>query len=158
LIAAAKSGKPINVKKGQFLAPNDVANIVEKISSAGSSQLMLTERGTTFGYNNLVIDMRSLVQMRDFGCPVVFDVSHGVQHPGAQGKASGGERRFVAPLARAAVALGIDALFIEVHKTPDKAPCDPAVAFPLEHAGALFAELAQLDKLKTKLPPIPSAT
>lgn len=121
---AAKTGKPVNIKKGQFLAPQDVNKIIEKMEHYGNKNIILTERGTSFGYNNLVADMRSLVIMREFGYPVVFDATHSVQLPGALGYCSGGERKFVPYLAKAATATGIDALFIEIHDDPDKAPCD----------------------------------
>jgi 2-dehydro-3-deoxyphosphooctonate aldolase (KDO 8-P synthase) len=131
LVAAAKTGRPINVKKGQFLSPEDAGNIVDKLRAAGGAQILLTERGTTFGYNNLVVDMRGLPVLRAFGCPVVFDATHSVQLPGGAGTASSGQREFVAPLARAAVAVGVDALFVEVHPDPDKAPSDGANMIPL---------------------------
>ena len=124
LSAAAKTGRPVNVKKGQFLAPWDLHHVVEKLESAGARGILLTERGTAFGYNNLVADMRSLVILRRYGWPVVFDVSHCVQLPGGQGGASGGDRTFIPHLARAAAAVGIDALFVECHEDPDSAPCD----------------------------------
>ena len=124
LSAAAKAGRPVNVKKGQFLAPWDLHHVVEKLESAGARGILLTERGTAFGYNNLVADMRSLVILRRCGWPVVFDVSHSVQLPGGQGGASGGDRTFIPHLARAAAAVGIDALFVECHEVPDSAPCD----------------------------------
>ena len=120
VLACARTGKPVNVKKGQFLAPRDMKNIVEKIRSAGNERILLTERGTSFGYNNLVVDMRGLADMRDLGYPVVFDATHSVQLPGAAGDRSGAERRYVPALARAAVAFGIDALFIEMHEDPDR--------------------------------------
>jgi 2-dehydro-3-deoxyphosphooctonate aldolase (KDO 8-P synthase) len=120
LVACARSGRPVNVKKGQFLAPRDMGNVVEKIRSAGSEDLLLTERGTSFGYNNLVVDFRGLPIMRAFGYPVVFDATHAVQLPGGQGERSGGERQYVQALARAAVAVGIDALFMEIHEDPDR--------------------------------------
>jgi 2-dehydro-3-deoxyphosphooctonate aldolase (KDO 8-P synthase) len=120
VLAVARTGKPVNVKKGQFLAPADVQNIVDKIRSTGNERILLTERGTTFGYHNLVVDMRGLVQMRELGVPVVFDATHAVQLPGAAGTRSGGERRYVPALARAAVAVGIDALFMEMHEDPDR--------------------------------------
>jgi 2-dehydro-3-deoxyphosphooctonate aldolase (KDO 8-P synthase) len=120
LVACARSGRPVNVKKGQFLAPRDMGNVVEKIRSAGSEDLLLTERGTSFGYNNLVVDFRGLPIMRAFGYPVVFDATHAVQLPGGQGDRSGGERQYVQALARAAVAVGIDALFMEIHEDPDR--------------------------------------
>jgi 2-dehydro-3-deoxyphosphooctonate aldolase (KDO 8-P synthase) len=120
VLACARSGRPVNVKKGQFLAPGDMRNVVEKIRSTGSESILLTERGTTFGYNNLVVDFRSLPIMRAFGYPVVFDATHSVQLPGGQGDRSGGERQYVQALARAAVAVGIDALFMEIHEDPDR--------------------------------------
>ncbi len=144
LVAAAKTGKPINVKKGQFLAPQDAQNIVEKVVGAGNPHLMLTERGTTFGYNNLVVDMRALPVLRSFGCPVVFDATHSVQLPGGAGTASSGQREFVAPLARAAVAVGIDALFLEVHPDPDRAPSDGPNMLPLEALTPLLETLRRV--------------
>ena len=124
VVACAKSGRPVNVKKGQFLAPHDMQNVVEKIRSAGSEDLLLTERGTSFGYTNLVVDFRSLPIMRAFGYPVVFDATHSVQLPGGQGDRSGGERQYVQALARAAVAVGVDALFMEIHEDPDRTLAD----------------------------------
>ncbi len=119
--ACARSGRPVNVKKGQFLAPGDMKNVVDKIRSAGSEDILLTERGTSFGYNNLVVDFRGLPIMRALGYPVVFDATHSVQLPGGQGDRSGGERQYVQALARAAVAVGVDALFMEIHEDPDRA-------------------------------------
>ena len=124
LLAAARTGKPVNVKKGQFLAPWDVGNIVEKLRSAGSEQIILTERGTSFGYNNLVVDIRSLPVLRSFGYPVLFDVTHSLQLPGGAGHASSGQSEFIPYLARAAVAAGVDGLFMEVHSDPANAPSD----------------------------------
>ncbi len=124
LHAAGKSGLPVNIKKGQFMAPEDMAGAIEKVRLANNNQVLLTERGTSFGYHNLVVDMRSLVTMRNFGVPVVFDATHSVQLPGGNGTSSGGRREFVAPLACAAAAVGIDALFCEVHPNPDKALSD----------------------------------
>lgn len=124
LLAAGKTGKVVNVKKGQFLAPWDMANVVEKLESTGNKKILLTERGASFGYNNLVSDMRSLVIMRRTGYPVVFDGTHSVQLPGGAGKVSSGQREFVLPLTRAAVAAGCDGLFLEVHPSPDQAPSD----------------------------------
>ncbi|MGH7886274.1 MAG: 3-deoxy-8-phosphooctulonate synthase, partial [Candidatus Binatia bacterium] len=124
VVAVAQSGNVINVKKGQFLAPWDMGNVIEKIRSAGNERILLTERGASFGYNNLVSDMRSLVVMREFGYPVVFDVTHSLQLPGGLGNASGGERKFIPALARAGVAAGVDALFMEVHEDPDHALSD----------------------------------
>jgi 2-dehydro-3-deoxyphosphooctonate aldolase (KDO 8-P synthase) len=120
LLACARSGRPVNVKKGQFLAPPDMLNVIEKIRSTGSEDILLTERGTSFGYHNLVVDFRSLPLMRAFGYPVVFDATHSVQLPGGQGDRSGGERQYVQALARAAVAVGVDALFMEIHEDPDR--------------------------------------
>jgi 2-dehydro-3-deoxyphosphooctonate aldolase (KDO 8-P synthase) len=120
LLAAAATGKPVNVKKGQFLAPRDMRNVVDKILSKGNEAILLTERGTSFGYNNLVVDMRGLTIMRDFGYPIVFDATHSVQLPGGAGDRSGGERQYVPALARAAVAFGVDALFMEMHEDPDR--------------------------------------
>lgn len=124
ILAAARTGRPVNVKKGQFMAPGDMKNVVDKIRSTGNDAVLLTERGTTFGYHNLVVDMRGLVQMRELGVPVVFDATHSVQLPGAGGTRSGGERRYVPALARAAVAVGIDALFMEMHEDPDRTLAD----------------------------------
>lgn len=124
IIEASKTGKPVNIKKGQFLAPWDVRNIIEKFISTGNHNLMITERGTSFGYNNLVVDFRAFPIMRSFGYPVIFDVTHSLQLPGGQGTCSGGQREFAEPLARAAVAVGVDGLFMEVHPEPDKALCD----------------------------------
>jgi 2-dehydro-3-deoxyphosphooctonate aldolase (KDO 8-P synthase) len=124
ILAAARTGRPLNVKKGQFVAPEDMANVIDKARSAGNADVLLTERGTSFGYHNLVVDMRGLVQMRDLGVPVVFDATHSVQLPGAGGTRSGGERRYVPALARAAVAVGVDALFMEMHEDPDRPLAD----------------------------------
>jgi 2-dehydro-3-deoxyphosphooctonate aldolase (KDO 8-P synthase) len=120
IVAAARTGKPVNVKKGQFLAPHDMRNVVDKIVSVGNRRVLLTERGTSFGYHNLVVDMRGLADMRELGFPVVFDATHSVQLPGGAGDRSGGERRYVPALARASVAVGVDALFMEMHEDPDR--------------------------------------
>ena len=120
VLAAARTGKPVNVKKGQFLAPDDMRNVIEKVASTGNEALLLTERGTSFGYHNLVVDMRGLQRMRALGYPVVFDATHSVQLPGGAGDRSGGERQYVPALARAAVAVGVDALFMEMHEDPDR--------------------------------------
>jgi len=120
IVACAKSGRPVNVKKGQFVAPRDMVNVVEKVRASGSEDLLLTERGTSFGYNNLVVDFRGLPIMRAFGYPVIFDATHSVQLPGGQGDRSGGERQYVQALARAAVAVGVDGLFMEIHEDPDR--------------------------------------
>lgn len=124
IIAASNTGKPVNIKKGQFLAPWDVKNIIDKFTSTGNHNLFITERGTSFGYNNLVVDFRGFPVMRSYGYPILFDVTHSLQLPGGQGGSSGGEREFAEPLARAAVAVGVDGLFMEVHPEPEKALCD----------------------------------
>jgi 2-dehydro-3-deoxyphosphooctonate aldolase (KDO 8-P synthase) len=147
VLAVARSGKPVNVKKGQFLAPWDVRNIVEKIRSTGNTDILLTERGASFGYNNLIADMRSLVIMRETGYPVVFDVTHSLQLPGGKGTSSGGEREFVVPLARAAVAVGIDGLFMEVHPDPSAALCDGPNSQPLDRLKPLLEQLVAIDRL-----------
>ncbi len=145
VIAVAQSGKAVNVKKGQFLAPWDVRNVVEKIVSTGNEQIMVTERGVSFGYNNLVSDMRSLVVMRELGYPVVFDATHSLQLPGGLGKASGGQRGFIAALARAGVAVGVDALFMEVHEDPDRALSDGPNSLPLKEVEGLLKLLKEID-------------
>lgn len=147
LLAAGATGKAVNVKKGQFLAPEDMAGVVHKIESTGNQRIMLTERGTTFGYHNLAVDMRSLVIMRGLNYPVVFDATHSVQLPGGNGTCSGGNREFVAPLARAAAAVGIDALFLEVHPDPDHALSDGANSLELRNLRALLAKVKQLHEL-----------
>jgi len=139
--AVGAAGKPVNVKKGQFLAPDDMARVVEKIESTGNTQITLTERGVSFGYHNLVVDMRSLVIMRQTGCPIVFDATHSVQLPGGAGAASGGDRRFVAPLARAAAAVGVDAIFLETHECPDQALCDGPNSLALDDLPALLRQI-----------------
>jgi 2-dehydro-3-deoxyphosphooctonate aldolase (KDO 8-P synthase) len=144
LLAAGKTGKPVNVKKGQFLAPGDMGNVVDKLRSTGNGQILVTERGTTFGYQNLVVDMRALPMLRAFGFPVAFDATHSVQLPGAAGTASSGQREFVAPLARAAVAVGVDALFLEVHPDPDRAPSDGPNLLPLHALPALLADVTAI--------------
>jgi len=141
ILAAAKTGKPINIKKGQFLAPWDMKPLVEKIKPSGNERILLTERGACFGYNNLVSDMRSLIIMRKFGYPVIFDATHSVQLPGSQGNASGGEREMVPPLARAAIATGCDGLFLEVHETPEKALSDAATMLPFADLPALVDQV-----------------
>jgi 2-dehydro-3-deoxyphosphooctonate aldolase (KDO 8-P synthase) len=150
VLAAARTGKPVNVKKGQFLAPWDTQNIVEKVRWAGNDQVLLTERGASFGYNNLVADMRSLVVMRSFDVPVVFDATHSVQLPGGAGTASSGQREFVPHLARAAVATGCDALFMEIHPDPDHAPSDGPNMLRLEDLPALLAQIIQIDRIVRK--------
>ena len=148
ICAAAAAGKPVNIKKGQFLAPGDMVNVVDKARAAsGADNIMVCERGVTFGYNNLVSDMRSLMIMRNTGCPVVFDATHSVQLPGGQGASSGGQREFVPVLARAAVASGISGLFMETHPQPEKALSDGPNAWPLQHMKALLATLTAIDAL-----------
>lgn len=147
LLAAAATGKAINIKKGQFLAPWDMKNVVAKVVGAGNLNVMACERGASFGYNTLVSDMRALPVLRDIGCPVVFDATHSVQQPGGQGTSSGGQREFVPVLARAAVAVGVDAVFMETHQDPDNAPSDGPNMVPLDQFEALAAELIAYDDL-----------
>lgn len=147
VVAAAAGGKPLNIKKGQFLAPWDMAPVVEKARSTGNSRIFLTERGAGFGYNNLVVDMRSLAIMRGLGCPVVLDATHSVQLPGGQGTCSGGQREFVPLLARAGVAAGVDGIFLEVHPDPDKARCDGPNSLPLREVLPLWRALQALHAL-----------
>lgn len=144
IVAAARTGKPVNVKKGQFLAPWDVINIIEKFHSTGNKNILLTERGTSFGYNNLVVDFRAFPIMRSFGVPVVFDVTHSLQLPGGQGACSGGQREFAGPLLKAAVAAGIDGIFMEVHPDPDRALCDGPNMIPLDQVRSLLMAVAAL--------------
>jgi 2-dehydro-3-deoxyphosphooctonate aldolase (KDO 8-P synthase) len=144
LVAAAKSKKAINLKKGQFLSPWDMANAVNKIKASGNKNLMLCERGFELGYNNLVVDMRSLPVMRSLGCPVIFDATHSVQLPGGAGRSSGGQREFIPPLARAAVATGLDGIFMEVHPRPEKALCDGPNAMPLDQVEDLLKTLLKI--------------
>jgi 2-dehydro-3-deoxyphosphooctonate aldolase (KDO 8-P synthase) len=141
VVACARSGRPVNVKKGQFLAPWDMRNVVEKLRAEGCEDVLLTERGATFGYNNLVVDFRGLGVMRGLGVPVVFDATHSVQLPGGEGNRSGGERQYVEPLARAAVAFGVDAVFMEVHEDPDRAPSDGPTMLPLARLPRLLRNL-----------------
>jgi 2-dehydro-3-deoxyphosphooctonate aldolase (KDO 8-P synthase) len=147
LIAAGKTGRPINVKKGQFLAPWDMTNIVTKIASTGNDKIMLCERGVSFGYNTLVTDMRAFPIMAETGCPVVFDATHSVQQPGGQGDRAGGQREFVPVLARAATAVGLAAIFIETHPDPDHAPCDGPSMTPLKLLPALLGDLIEIDRI-----------
>ena len=147
LVAAGESGKPVNVKKGQFAAPGDMAHAAAKVASTGNDQVMLTERGTTFGYHNLVVDMRSLPIMRGLGYPVIFDATHSVQLPAGQGACSGGQREFVFPLLRAAVATGVDGLFLEVHPDPDRAPCDGPNMLPLADLKAILQVALRLHEV-----------
>ncbi|MBL8215925.1 MAG: 3-deoxy-8-phosphooctulonate synthase [Bryobacterales bacterium] len=141
LLEAGRTGRVVNIKKGQFVSPRDIHLAAEKVASTGNNQILLTERGTCFGYNNLVVDMRGLAIMAERGWPVVFDATHSVQMPGAGGTHSGGEPRFIAPLARAAVAVGVDALFVEVHEAPERALSDGANALRLDRLGAVLTEL-----------------
>jgi 2-dehydro-3-deoxyphosphooctonate aldolase (KDO 8-P synthase) len=146
LVAAAQSGKVVNLKKGQFVSPWDMENGVQKLRGAGGKKIMLVERGASFGYNNLVVDMRSLPVMRSFDCPVIFDATHSVQLPGGSGGSSGGQREFIAPLSRAAVAAGIDGLFMEVHPDPDKALCDGPNSMPLDAIEHLLIQLLRVQE------------
>jgi len=147
LVAAAETGRPVKVKKGQFLAPWDMRHVVAKVTGSGNANVLVTERGASFGYNTLVVDMRALPILREIGCPVIFDATHAVQQPGGQGAQSGGERRFVAPLARAAVAVGIAGLFLETHADPDRAPSDGPNMVPLKDFEGLLGDLMAIDRL-----------
>ena len=156
IIAAAKSGRAVNIKKGQFLAPEDARNIVDKARAAGGERVMITERGVSFGYNNLVVDMRSFPIMSSFGVPIVFDVTHSLQLPGGKGDATGGLPQYIEPLARAGVACGVDAVFMEVHEAPERAPSDGPNMLPLERMASLLESLRDIhalvseSKLKTE--------
>jgi len=150
VVAAAQTGKPVNLKKGQFLAPWDMRAALDKVYSTGNRRVLLTERGTAFGYNNLVVDFRSLPILKSLGCPVVLDVTHSVQLPGGQGSCSGGQREFIPALARAGVAVGVDALFMEVHPHPDAAKCDGPNSWPLAEVPALWRELQALHRFLRK--------
>jgi 2-dehydro-3-deoxyphosphooctonate aldolase (KDO 8-P synthase) len=147
VMAAAQTGKAVNIKKGQFMAPWDMRPVVDKAFSTGNRQLLLTERGTMFGYNNLVVDFRSLPVLRSLGCPVVLDVTHSVQLPGGQGTCSGGQKEYIPLLARAGVAAGVDALFMEVHPDPDHALCDGPNSLPLDQVLPLWRDLKALHQL-----------
>jgi 2-dehydro-3-deoxyphosphooctonate aldolase (KDO 8-P synthase) len=147
LVQAARTGRPINVKKGQFLAPWDMAHVVEKIRSTGNGQILLTERGTSFGYNNLVSDMKSLPIMRELGYPVIYDATHSVQLPGGAGKASGGNREFIPALARAAVGARVDGVFLEVHPDPERALSDGANSLELDALSPLLQQLKAIDRI-----------
>ncbi|WP_075533960.1 3-deoxy-8-phosphooctulonate synthase [Candidatus Pelagibacter communis] len=147
LIAAAKTGKIINVKKGQFLAPWDMANVIKKIEESGNKNILITERGASFGYNTLVSDMRALPIMSKFGFPIVFDATHSVQQPGGMGEKSGGQREFVPYLARAAIAVGVGAIFMETHEDPDNAPSDGPNMVPLSEVKTLLKKLTEIDKI-----------
>jgi 2-dehydro-3-deoxyphosphooctonate aldolase (KDO 8-P synthase) len=147
LVAAAQTGKVVNVKKGQFMAPWDMKNVVVKLQDAGTDKILLCERGTSFGYNNLVVDMTGLVEMRTLGYPVVFDATHSVQKPGGQGSTTGGNRSMIPPLMRAAIAVGVDAIFAEVHPLPDQALSDAPNQLPLNEVNQLLATAVALHKL-----------
>lgn len=144
IVAAAETMKPINIKKGQFLAPWDMKQVIDKAGSTGNRSIMITERGTSFGYNNLVVDMRSLIIMREFGLPVIFDGTHSVQLPGGKGSCSGGQREFVPCLCRAAIAVGVEGIFLEVHEDPDRALCDGPNSLPLDSMGELLDRLKKI--------------
>lgn len=147
LVEAGRTGKIVNIKKGQFVSPQDIRYAAEKVASTGNRKIILTERGTTFGYNNLVVDMRGLAIMKDHGWPVVFDATHSVQLPGASGTASGGQPQFIEPLARAAVAIGIAGVFVEVHEAPERALSDGANALPLDRLPGFLMRLRAIDAL-----------
>jgi 2-dehydro-3-deoxyphosphooctonate aldolase (KDO 8-P synthase) len=148
--SVARQGKPVNIKKGQFLSPWEMKNVVDKAKGAGNETILVCERGFSFGYNNLVVDMRGLAVMRETGCPVVFDATHSVQLPGGLGEASGGQREFIPVLARAAVAAGVAGVFMETHPKPDEALCDGPNSWPLALMGELLETLAQLDRAAKK--------
>ncbi len=150
IVAAAKSGRAVNIKKGQFLAPEDARNIVDKAQSAGCDRVMLTERGVSFGYKNLVVDMRSFPIMSEFGVPIVFDVTHSLQLPGGLGHATGGLSEYIEPLARAGVASGVDAVFMEVHEAPERAPSDGPNMLPLERLAPLLETLRDIHALVSR--------
>jgi len=152
LVAAAKTGKAVNVKKGQFLAPWDIAHVVDKITGAGNDNVMVCERGASFGYNTLVSDMRALPVLAQTGCPVVFDATHSVQQPGGQGASSGGQREFAAVLARAAVSIGVAAVFMETHQDPDNAPSDGPNMIPLDQLPVIVETLMEFDALAKSKP------
>jgi len=147
LVEVAKTGRVVNIKKGQFLAPWDIKNAIEKAESTGNRNILITERGVSFGYNNLIVDFRSLPMMRGLGYPVVFDATHSVQLPGGAGTASSGDRQYVAPLTRAAVAVGVDALFMEVHACPDKALCDGPNMMSLDELPDLLRQAQEIDRI-----------
>src|SRR4030066_1694864 len=144
ILSASHTGKPVNIKKGQFLAPWDVKNIIEKFTSTGNQNLLITERGTSFGYHNLIVDFRGFPVIRSFGCPLLFDATHSLQLPGGQGNSSGGQREFASPLARAAVATGVDGLFIEVHPDPAQALSDASTMIPLQEIEGLLQQTKAL--------------
>ena len=150
VVAAAKSGLPINIKKGQFISPYEVENIISKAVSVGNNQVMITERGTCFGYNNLVVDFKSLPIIRGFGCPVIFDATHSVQLPGGKGECSGGQSQFAVPLIKAAVAVGCDGLFIEVHDNPNEALCDGPNMIALDKLESILAQALEIYRVVKK--------
>jgi len=152
LLAAGETGKPVNIKKGQFLSPKEVINCADKVKSTGNHQIYITERGTTFGYNNLVVDMRSIPMIEGAGLPLIFDATHSVQHPGGAGTASSGDRQFVPTLARSAVAAGCSGLFMEVHPNPSSAPSDGANMVPLEWVEPLLAQCLEIRAVLQKTP------
>ena len=147
IIKVAETGRAVNIKKGQFMSPPEVKNVIDKVTSTGNHQMLVTERGFSFGYNNLVVDMRSLVILQKFGCPVVFDATHSVQLPGGLGSSSGGQREFITYLSRAAVAIGIDALFMEVHPEPDNALCDGSNMLNLSVLPSLLKQVKLIDNM-----------
>lgn len=147
LVAAGRTGRPVNIKKGQFLAPWEMRNVVEKVESTGNHAILLTERGTSFGYNNLVVDFRSLLILAELGYPVIFDATHSVQLPGGLGSSSGGQRQFVPALARAGVAVGCDGLFLEVHEDPDQAPCDGPNMVRMQDLPAILKSLQEIHEM-----------
>ncbi len=147
IVAASKTGKSVNIKKGQFLAPGDVKNIISKALSTGNENILITERGASFGYNNLVVDMRCIPIMQETGFPVVYDATHSVQLPGGEGSSSGGQREFIVPLSRAAVAAGCNAVFMEVHEDPDSAPCDGPNMLKIENFEILAKQLIEVNQL-----------
>jgi 2-dehydro-3-deoxyphosphooctonate aldolase (KDO 8-P synthase) len=152
VLAASGTGKPVNIKKGQFLSPWDVKNVIDKFTSTGNRNLFITERGVSFGYNNLVVDFRGLPVMRSFGYPVIFDVTHSLQLPGGMGKSSGGRREFAEPLARAAVAVSVDGLFMEVHPEPEKALCDGPNMIKLDEVETILKNMKAIDEAVRNLP------
>ena len=150
IVEAARAGKPLNIKKGQFLAPWDITNVVEKVTSTGNHQILITERGTMFGYNNLVVDFRGIKIIQDSGCPVIFDATHSIQLPGGAGTSSGGQREFAPILACSAVAAGADGIFMEVHTDPDKALCDGPNSLKLDNLHELFSQLKAIKAVQQK--------
>jgi len=147
IVEAARTNLPVNIKKGQFLSPWDMEQVVLKAVSGGNNSILLTERGTSFGYNSLIVDMRSISVMKNFGYPVIFDATHGVQLPGGRGKSSGGQREFVAPLAKAAIAAGADGIFLEIHPDPDSALSDGPNSLPFEHVESLLIMLKKIHRI-----------